>query len=99
MPRASSRAHRNARQKLISDRIEYLADPAGEERRARIRVKKAEEAVETDLSRRKWFGGGKDHAGSLGLGRKDADLRENRDRLDSARERLNEVKEYRTRKE
>ena len=91
MPRQASRAHRQARR----SKIEYLRDPEAEEGKARGRVKEAEEAVRSDETRRKWFGGSKEHSGALGLGRKDADVEENKSRLERSRENLEDVLLYR----
>jgi hypothetical protein len=73
----------------------YLGDPAKRDAEARDNLRKAEGVVETNVSRRKWFGGGKDKRGFANAGRTDEDMVRGNQNLNRARDEVDKVQRYR----
>ena len=73
----------------------YLGDPAKRDAEARDNLRKAEGAVETNVSRRKMFGGGEDKRGFANAGRTDEEMVRGNQNLSRARNEVDKVQRYR----
>ena len=80
---------------LRSGGYSYVKDPEHTQTNAEANLKEAEERVETNVSRRKWFGGGKNNWGWQGLGRTNKMMESGKEGVDRAVSDLEKITTYR----